>query len=138
MPYQSNKLFRQKFSYQRLCFLSLVSVISMMLNGCGGDRETLSIADSYTSDDAAVQRGRLIFAGTCAGYCHKLSSERSDAPYLFDCEWIHGGRDEQIYTSISEGISGTRMLAFGENFPEGAEDLWKVIAYLKVNRQSCS
>jgi mono/diheme cytochrome c family protein len=98
----------------------------------------MSIADSYTSDDAAVQRGRLIFAGTCAGYCHKLSSERSDAPYLFDCEWIHGGRDEQIYTSIAEGISGTRMLAFGENFPEGAEDLWKVIAYLKVNRQSCS
>jgi mono/diheme cytochrome c family protein len=138
MPYQSNKLFRQKFSYQRLCFFSLVSVISLMLNGCGGDGETMSIADSYTSDDAAVQRGRLIFAGTCAGYCHKLSSERSDAPYLFDCEWIHGGRDEQIYTSIAEGISGTRMLAFGENFPEGAEDLWKVIAYLKVNRQSCS
>jgi mono/diheme cytochrome c family protein len=88
-------------------------------------------------DDTAVKRGKLIFAGTCAGYCHKVSPERSDAPYLFDCEWVHGGSDQEIYTTIKGGVAGTRMIGFGENFPEGADDLWKVIAYLKVNRQAC-
>jgi hypothetical protein len=57
----------------------------------------------FIGDDAAVQRGRLIFAGTCAGYCHKLSSERSDAPYLFDCEWVTEGRSRDIQ-HISQGV----------------------------------
>ena len=118
----------------RLC-LALLSLI--FIGGCGETPLPKSLADSYLEDDAAIQRGRLIFAGTCAGYCHKLSSARSDAPYLFDCEWVNGGTDQDIYNTISEGVSGTRMIAFGENFPDGANDLWKVIAYLKVNRQSC-
>jgi mono/diheme cytochrome c family protein len=112
----------------------LTLAVAVFLGACG--QET-SIADSYAMDPVAVQRGRLIFAGTCAGYCHKVSAERSDAPYLFDCEWVHGGADHEIYTTISQGVPGTRMMAFGENFPEGADDLWKIIAYLKANRQGC-
>lgn len=116
----------------------LLSVFSLLaLGACGENSSLASRADSFVDDDAAIQRGRLIFAGTCAGYCHKLSSERSDAPYLFDCEWVHGGSDQEIYNTVSQGVSGTRMIAFGENFPEGSDDLWKIIAYLKVNRQSC-
>jgi mono/diheme cytochrome c family protein len=122
----------------KLYSLLPVAFILLVLNSCDNASDSESIADTYITDEVAIQRGRLIFAGTCAGYCHKLSSERSDAPYLFDCEWIHGGTDQQIYTSISQGIAGTRMIPFGENFPEGADDLWKIIAYLKVNRQSCS
>lgn len=116
----------------------LLSVFSLLaLGACGESSSRASPADSFIGDDAAIQRGRLIFAGTCAGYCHKLSSERTDAPYLFDCEWVHGGSDQAIYNTVSQGVSGTRMIAFGENFPEGPADLWKIIAYLKVNRQSC-
>ena len=115
--------------------LVLFSVIFLV--ACGETNYNQSPADTFMLDDDAVQRGRLIFAGTCAGYCHKLSSERSDAPYLFDCEWVHGGTDQEIYNTISLGVAGSRMIAFGENFPEGADDLWKVIAYLKANRQAC-
>jgi len=121
----------------RVRLILLVVFGSSFLSACGEIPNSGSLADSYATDDAAVQRGKLIFAGTCAGYCHKLSSERSDAPYLFDCEWVHGGSDQAIYNTVSQGVSGTRMIAFGENFPEGSDDLWKIIAYLKVNRQSC-
>lgn len=118
--------------------LLLIVILGLaVMSGCGDVPANESVADSYLNDQAAIQRGRLIFAGTCAGYCHKLTPERSDAPNLFDCEWIHGGSDQEIYASIYKGIAGTRMVAFGENFPEGADDLWKIIAYLKVNRQSC-
>ena len=118
--------------------VGLLGVFVVLFVGACCDISTSeSPAEAYLGDEVAIQRGRLIFAGTCAGYCHKLSSERSDAPYLFDCEWVHGGADQDIYNTISQGVVGTRMIAFGENFPEGAEDLWKVIAYLKTNRQSC-
>jgi hypothetical protein len=30
------------------------------------------------------------------------------------------------------------MVGFGSNFPEGEDDLWKIIAYLRVNQQPCS
>ena len=118
-----------------VAFLGVLAALCVV--GCDQISTRESPAAIYSGDDAAIQMGRLIFAGTCAGYCHKLSSERSDAPYLFDCEWAHGGTDQDIYNTISQGVAGTRMIAFGENFPEGAEDLWKVIAYLKANRQSC-
>jgi len=121
----------------KLSVVLLGVFVAVLVGACGDISSRGSPAEDYLGNDVAIQRGKLIFAGTCAGYCHKLSSERSDAPYLFDCEWTHGGSDQDIYNTISQGVAGTRMIAFGENFPEGAEDLWKVIAFLKANRQSC-
>jgi mono/diheme cytochrome c family protein len=121
----------------KLSVVFLGVFVAVIVGACGDISSRGSPAEDYLGDDVAIQRGKLIFAGTCAGYCHKLSSERSDAPYLFDCQWTHGGSDQDIYNTISRGVAGTRMIAFGENFPEGAEDLWKVIAFLKANRQSC-
>ena len=40
-----------------------------------------------------VERGRAIFVGTCAAYCHHTTPGPGDAPYLFDCDWLHGGSD---------------------------------------------
>ena len=112
--------------------------LPVLLIGCGPQSEMQSRADEFLSDPVAVQRGRSIFVGTCAGYCHKLSPEPSDAVYLFDCEWKHGGTDQQIFNTVTNGVADTRMIAFGSNFPEGEDDLWKVIAFLKSNRSNCS
>jgi len=120
----------------RLLFAFLLGPALLCL-GCSGPSEDQSPADSFLEDAEALQRGRLLFAGTCAGYCHKLTDQRSDAPYLFDCEWVHGGTDTEIYQTIVQGVKGTRMVAFGENFPEGPKDLWKIIAYLKSSRTGC-
>ena len=38
---------------------------------------------------------------------------------------------------ITNGVLGTRMVGFGSNFPEGDNDLWKVIAYIRSNQQAC-
>ena len=76
--------------------LMLFIWLPILLIGCGSPSETTSRADTFLSDPVAVQRGRSIFVGTCAGYCHKLSPEPSDAVYLFDCEWKHGGSDQQL------------------------------------------
>ena len=90
-----------------------------------------SPATAYARDPAALERGRLIFVGTCGAYCHSVTNERRDAPNLFDCEWKHGGADADLFRTISGGVQGTRMPAFKGALPEGDPDIWKVIAYLR-------
>ena len=51
-------------------------VLPITLTKCGEANDTVSLADSYMADPEAVKRGRLLFVGTCAGYCHKLTPER--------------------------------------------------------------
>jgi cytochrome c oxidase cbb3-type subunit 3 len=82
-------------------------------------------------DDLA--RGRALFAGTCGAYCHKMTNAPADAPFLFDCAWLHGGSDEQVFHTISHGVSGTRMVAFGGAIPDA--DIWRIVAYLKSASQ---
>ncbi len=110
-----------------------------MAVGCAiGDAEPPpSPAAIYEQDPAAVRRGRLLFTGTCGGYCHSTSPGNRDAPYLFDCTWKHGGSDQEVFISIAEGVPDTRMPAWQGKMPEGDDDLWKLVAYLRSKR-SCN
>lgn len=87
---------------------------------------------------ADIARGKALFTGTCGAYCHRPNTPASgvavsDAPSLFDCNWIHGGSDTQIFQTITRGVNGTRMVAFGGAIPD--EDVWRIIAYLRSASQ---
>ena len=103
----------------------------LALLACGGGEK--SPVSALLADPAAIERGRLVFVGTCGAYCHALGAERRDAPDLFDCEWKHGGSDADLFRTISQGVAGTRMPAFAGALPEKDADLWKVIAFLRAN-----
>ena len=90
-----------------------------------------SPADALRTDSVALTRGERLFTGVCAGYCHGLSPGPRDAPYLFDCTWVHGGRDADLFRTISKGVPETPMIAFGGQLPEGDEDIWRLVAYIK-------
>jgi mono/diheme cytochrome c family protein len=90
-----------------------------------------SPAAQYLRDPAALNRGRLIFVGTCGAYCHSTHDVERDAPSLFDCEWKHGGSDADIFKSISDGIPNTRMPAWKGALPQGDDDIWRLVAYLR-------
>jgi cytochrome c oxidase cbb3-type subunit 3 len=78
---------------------------------------------------ADVERGRAIFTGTCGAYCHHMTPGPGDAPFLFDCDWLHGGSDQEVFHTITHGVPGTRMVAFGGAMPD--VDVWRIVAYLK-------
>jgi len=108
----------------------MASLIAFMtLAGCPSEE---SPATAYSRDPEAIKRGRTLFTGTCAAYCHGLRPGHRDAPFLFDCEWKHGGRDEDLFRVIREGVSGTRMQGFDGKLPDGDEDVWKLIAFLRA------
>ena len=95
---------------------------------------TSQLASGAPHSPADIARGRALFTGTCGAYCHRASSapatvNASDAPSLFDCDWRRGGSDAQIFNTISKGVEGTRMVAFGGALPD--EDIWRIVAYLK-------
>jgi mono/diheme cytochrome c family protein len=78
---------------------------------------------------ADLARGKAIFTGTCGAYCHKMAPGPGDAPYLFDCNWRHGGSDAEVFQSISKGVPGTRMVPFGGALKD--PDIWRLVAWLR-------
>ncbi len=79
---------------------------------------------------ADVNRGRLIFLGTCGAYCHKMVPTNTDAAYLFGCAWRHGGSDAELFHTLTTGVPGTRMVSFKGAIAD--EDLYRIIAYLRA------
>jgi len=102
-----------------------------------------SVASSATASEdpvprilktpAELARGKSLFVGTCGAYCHKYNATNGDAPNLFDCDWIFGGSDQQVFHTITHGAPGTRMVAFGGAIPDA--DIWRIVAYLKSASQ---
>jgi len=119
----------------------LVSHGALALVSCDSavDQNTsVSPALGFRNDTAALLRGEALFQGTCSGPCHSRSPEAgSSRTNLFDCQWMHGGSDEEIFAIISDGIPETGMAGFGDNFPDGDNDKWKLIAFLRENQPSC-
>lgn len=122
-------------------YLSLLCLVVLTLAACSEEVDDAAVeltrVEILMGDSAAVARGEAIFAGSCSAYCHTLEPEETDALFLFDCQWKHGNSDEEIFDIVSTGVPATRMVGFGANFPEGEEDLWKIIAYLRVNQRAC-
>lgn len=106
----------------------LVFATMQVLLACGGSE---SPADRFARDPEALKRGRSLFVGTCGAYCHGLQPGNRDAPYLFDCDWKHGGSDEAIFATIRAGVPNTRMQGFADRMPEGDDDLWRIVAFIR-------
>jgi mono/diheme cytochrome c family protein len=118
-------------------FLAMAAMVAACcIAGVGGARAQPAPAASAVDpvpgllkSPADVARGRNLFAGTCGAYCHKMTPVQADAPFLFDCDWLFGGSDAQVFHTITHGVPGTRMVAFGGAIPDA--DIWRIVAYLK-------
>lgn len=84
-----------------------------------------------------LARGKSLFTGACGAYCHQPTHAAggggSDAPFLFGCDWRHGGSNAEIFHTISQGVPGTRMVPFGGAIEDA--DIWRIVAYLKSASQ---
>ena len=80
-----------------------------------------------------AKRGEQLFTAVCAAYCHGRDPGKREAPFLFDCEWLHGGSDKEVFATVSNGVPGTRMLAFGGKLPNGDDDIHNLIGFIRVN-----
>jgi mono/diheme cytochrome c family protein len=96
------------------------------------DQPAVAPKAAATPEDLA--RGKALFTGTCGAYCHQANPQAgagqgADAPFLFGCEFKHGGSDEQLFQTISQGVAGTRMVPFAGAIPD--DDIRRIVAWLK-------
>jgi mono/diheme cytochrome c family protein len=109
--------------------LLLVAVTAGRASGNEAPAAAADPVPALMKSPADVERGRALFVGTCGAYCHHMTPGPGDAPYLFDCDWLHGGSDAEVFHTITTGVPNTRMVAFGGAIPDA--DVWRLVAYLK-------
>jgi len=91
-------------------------------NGQGG-----AVKNPLAGNPAAIREGASLFRANCSP-CHGLNAKGGGkGPDLSSGRWTHGGSDEAIFRTISQGVPGTEMPA---NSFEDSET-WAIVAYLR-------
>lgn len=125
---------------KKLIKVILLSGSLSLLLDCTGELETAeekTVVNIFMEDPEALGRGQALFEGSCANYCHGKNQTNSNEDSLFDCDWKYEGSDQEIFDIVTAGIPETTMIGFGSNFPDGDNDLWKIIAFLRIKQQAC-
>jgi cytochrome c oxidase cbb3-type subunit 3 len=82
-------------------------------------------------DHKAVERGKAIFASKCVS-CHTENGRGLIGPNLTDRYQLHGTTRMDLFKTIRGGVTGTAMLAWGEQMPAG--DIVAVAAFVTTLR----
>ena len=100
----------------------------------GPGADTLAeLKNPFADDRRAIGEGRRLFNWyNCSG-CHGDHAGGGMGPSLRDSTWRYGGTDTRIFRSIAEGRR-QGMPAWGNKLP--AEQIWKIVAYIKTLRTS--
>ncbi|MEQ8408363.1 MAG: c-type cytochrome [Gammaproteobacteria bacterium] len=127
-------------SARRRYWQPAISLLLLLMLASCGETESVVIAESTFVDQLRqnpleLARGEALYQGSCAQFCH--AAESGGAADLFDCSWVHGQSDEEIFAAITDGIPDTGMVGFGSNFPEGEDDTWRLVAYIREQQPGC-
>jgi putative heme-binding domain-containing protein len=94
---------------------------------CGGLNAQLPVKNPSDGDPAAIREGASLFRANCSP-CHGMDAHGGGrGPDLTAGRWLHGGSDEAVFRTISQGVPGTEMPA---NSFEDSET-WTLVAYLR-------
>lgn len=69
-------------------------------------------------DGQVLARGATVFHERCVS-CHGEKGQGLIGPNLTDLHQLHGSSRMDLYATISGGVQGTAMLAWGEQMPPG-------------------
>jgi cytochrome c oxidase cbb3-type subunit III len=94
----------------------------------GGGKAPRPEALSGLSHDAeVVGRGKALFASTCAA-CHGPAGGGGIGPNLTDEYWLHGGKPENIYARVHDGVPAKGMPSWGPQL--GGEKVATITAFV--------
>lgn len=82
-------------------------------------------------DSKLVAHGAEVFAAKCVA-CHAAEGRGNIGPNLTDSFQLHGTTRMDIFHTVHEGVSGTAMIAWGEQLT--AADILDVVAYVATLR----
>lgn len=80
---------------------------------------------------ATVEEGKQVFTTTCAP-CHRADGGGNIGPNLTDDYWIHGGKPQNIWTTVHDGVPSKGMPTWGPQV--GDAKVAAVVAYVLTLR----
>ncbi len=86
-----------------------------------------------SKDDATVKKGKEVFTQNCVA-CHRADAGGNIGPNLTDDTWIHGGKPDEIYKTVTEGVAAKGMPTWGPQL--GQERVESVVAYVLTLRNT--
>jgi mono/diheme cytochrome c family protein len=82
---------------------------------------------AQSGDKTAIREGESLFRANCS-FCHGFDAAGGGrGPDLTQGRSLHGGSDEAIFRTISQGVAGTEMPAN----PFEDSEIWALVAYLR-------
>ena len=78
------------------------------------------------SSEADIQQGGALFQTHCS-YCHGSFGEGGRGPDLTEGIYRRGGRDQDLYSSIRNGIPGSEMAPVRVT----DDEVWKLVAFVR-------
>jgi mono/diheme cytochrome c family protein len=96
--------------------------------GLASGQQAADIANPFEGDPAAIEKGAERFAERCT-FCHGTRGRGAKGPSLVSGKWKYGGRNADLFISISAGRPNTQMGAFASSLT--GEEIWQIIAFLR-------
>ena len=119
----------------RTSFLAagLVACVTLSLGGQAAPPQAReSTPRPVVADASAVTQGAVLFRQECV-FCHGVSARGGmRGPDLTTGAWSHGGSDEELVATITDGVPGTAMPAHAHL---KGEEIGQIIAYLRTLQQ---
>lgn len=78
----------------------------------GGDGGEPTDLNAMIGNATSIANGKATYSANCAP-CHGANGEGTIGPNLTDNYWIHGGKPDQIYHTIFNGVAEKGMPAWG-------------------------
>jgi putative heme-binding domain-containing protein len=81
-----------------------------------------------TGDKQAAEHGRVAFRIYCAP-CHGIKAQGGRGPDLTRGVYSSGETDSDLFRTIKNGVSGTEMPSFSEDFSD--DTIWRLVSYIR-------
>jgi cytochrome c oxidase cbb3-type subunit III len=97
----------------------------------GGSGPGEAVILAAAKDPAQLAAGKATFVEKCAP-CHRPDAGGLIGPNLTDEYWIHGGKPEQVWKTVNDGVPEVGMPTWSQQLPP--EQVLKVVAYVPTLR----
>lgn len=109
--------------------------IGMLAQG-KGNPEAAKVKNPVAASPESIAAGKAVFGRYCA-VCHGVNGEGGSgsdisppAPNLTDTEWLRGGTDGEIFSTIKNGVPpDLNMEPWGDRIKD--PDIWNVVNYVR-------
>lgn len=125
-PYSEERHIKDSIQQEEARKYEEKAIAKLVIELSDPESDLMKLATS--KNKTAIERGKKYFSISCA-VCHKEDAGGMIGPNLTDEFWLHGGKVNEIFISIYNGVPDHGMPAWKISF--GFDQIAEIIAYIQ-------